>query len=159
MKNTKTVQTRFALVAGLLCILIGTSAITFHSAASADTSSNNADTPKIAPATMTFNETNNGQTALATLGDTFEVKLESNASTGYQWSVAKQDTEALEAEGEPKYVRPAHSLPGSPGQQVFRFKIKQVGETKLELHYTRPWEKDKEPAQIFIITLSVSKAK
>lgn len=102
---------------------------------------------------MTFTDANNGETVEASVGNIFEVILESNATTGYSWNIATQDAKILESLGDPKYVRPAGAPPGAPGQQVFQFKVKGAGETKLVLHYNRPWEKDKEPAKLFSLGL------
>lgn len=114
--------------------------------------------PEPAKPDMTFSEANNGQTVAVRVGAIFEVRFESNASTGYEWSVTKQDKEALEGNGKSQFVAPAELVPGAPGQQVFRFKVKRAGNTKLELQLARPWEKDK-AARKFALIVSAKKKK
>ena len=77
-------------------------------------------------------------------GETFQVKLCSNPSTGFQWleeaqisnpSIVRQESyEFVSPEGEPP------PPPGTPGQSVWTFKALDKGSSTLYLEYSRPWE-------------------
>jgi len=62
------------------------------------------------------------------------VRLASNPSTGYSWSVAQNDASLLKPLDD-KYVRPDSKQMGAPGNQVFRFKTVGSGGTELILLY------------------------
>lgn len=155
MKKSISQRARFAFSSGIAGALAFAGASVAPVLLSACTQSVGADQTKTA---MTFTEKNNGQTVQAHVGDRFEVRLESNASTGYEWLVQTQDAKALESDGEPRRIPPTSNQPGAPGQQVFAFKVKRAGETKLKLIYARPWEKDK-PADKFVLTVSATTVK
>ena len=79
-------------------------------------------------------------------GETFVIKLESNPTTGYSWSLAEYDSKVTKQESnvyEP--TKTAANVVGSGGTEVWAFKAITKGETKLTFQYTRPWEKDVPP--------------
>lgn len=90
-------------------------------------------------------------------GQLLQVKLPIRTGTGYIWSVVlinekilpKQEKEFLEPlkEGKP--------LPGATRTQVFTFRAEQSGETMLEMHYARPFEKNKKPAEVLKLTVEI----
>lgn len=73
------------------------------------------------------------------VGDSVEIRLCSNASTGFTWEtptwegdatlevVARQDLEGVEA------------MPGAPGQESFTFKATASGTTVVHFVYSQPW--------------------
>ncbi len=85
----------------------------------------------------------------------FEVRLESNASTGYEWSIAGQDKAFLQGVGEPRFIESDESAPGAPSVQAFSFRALKKGSTVLKLVYARPWEKEQTPAQTFWVRLDI----
>ncbi len=88
-------------------------------------------------------------------GDTLEVRLLSNRTTGFSWQVAKIDKDKLKAQGKPVYEVPRKPLPGAGGVEVFRFTAEAAGKSELELIYRRPFEKDKPPAKTFRLTVEI----
>ena len=88
-------------------------------------------------------------------GDTLEVRLPSNRTTGFSWQVAKIEKERLKAQGKPVYERPKKPLPGAGGVEVFRFTAEAAGKSELELIYKRPFEKDKPPAKTYKLTVEI----
>ena len=77
-------------------------------------------------------------------GETFEVKLGSNPTTGFQWSEVAQisDTAITTQEGH-EFIGPESeppSPPGTPGQEVWAFKALKKGSSTIYLEYSRPWE-------------------
>ncbi|MFC1966269.1 protease inhibitor I42 family protein [Chloroflexota bacterium] len=78
------------------------------------------------------------------VGETFEVKLCSNPSTGFQWTEEAQISDSLIIKQEDhKFIGPESeppSPPGTPGQEILTFKALQQGSSKIYLEYSRPWE-------------------
>ncbi len=82
------------------------------------------------------------------VGETFEVKLCSNSSTGFQWSEEAQisDPAVLQQEDH-KLIGPESEpppLPGTPGQEVWAFKTLKKGSSTIYLEHSRPWEGGKQ---------------
>lgn len=80
-----------------------------------------------------------GSTVTMKVGQTLEVTLEGNPSTGYEWTVAAPAGTALEQVGEAEF-KSQSTLTGAPGTYLFRFKAKAKGETELKFEYKRSWE-------------------
>jgi len=74
-----------------------------------------------------------------TSGDDFAVELESNASTGYQWTATSSD-EAVVREESSEYVEPSTDALGAPGEQRFVFSAGNAGTATLTLLYSRSFE-------------------
>jgi inhibitor of cysteine peptidase len=80
-------------------------------------------------------------------GDKLVVSVASNKTTGFGWFVASKESEALKSAGKPEYLPPEKGKAGAGGTEVFTFTAEAAGEVEVELHYKRPFEKDKEPAK------------
>ena len=82
-----------------------------------------------------------GQKAALSVGDTLNLLLSANATTGYAWAITKIDSTILQQE-EAKYYadQAAPNVVGSGGNQWFAFKAIGQGSTLLKLVYKRPWE-------------------
>lgn len=91
------------------------------------------------------------------VGDTLVVRLQSTPSTGYGWQIAACNKKVLKQMGEPVLEDSGKNLPGAPQHQVFKFKALATGNTVLELHYVRPWEKGKPPATIYKLSVTITK--
>ncbi len=77
-------------------------------------------------------------------GEEFEVVLESNPTTGYQWQLADPAMGGIVALVSSTY-RPDPAPPGmvgSGGKEHWVFRGLKPGETTVSLVYARPWEKD-----------------
>ena len=77
-------------------------------------------------------------------GETFEVRLGSNPTTGFQWSEEAQisDTGVTIQEGH-EFIGPESEPPpppGTPGQEVWTFKALKKGSSTIYLEYSRSWE-------------------
>ena len=83
----------------------------------------------------------------------FTVKLESNPSTGYQWSPVfnLKFLKLLSSTYQPS----SGELCGTPGTQTFRFKAIKPGETVLVMKYARPWEAL--PGKVIVYHVKISK--
>ena len=92
-------------------------------------------------------------------GQTLNVTLEANPSTGYSWEVAGLNNNILRQIGEPEYRQISNftgePMAGVPEMQIFQFEIINTGRTTLKFVYRRPWEKDVAPLNNFSIDLVV----
>lgn len=87
-------------------------------------------------------------------GQTLDVVLDANPSTGYTWSVVSAP-EFLMLRGEPGFSsESASGVVGAPGRQTLMFSVSATGEGSLDLSYVRPWETDTPPARTFHIEVT-----
>lgn len=111
--------------------------------------------------TVVLETKDNGASVTVKAGDTVQVKLRSNRTTGYSWAELKDKTDAkvLKSNGG-SYEVNAHpeGMVGVGGVETFTFTAVAPGRTEIALGYARPWEKDKEPAQSFKATVVVEAA-
>jgi inhibitor of cysteine peptidase len=107
------------------------------------------------PATLELDESDNGGTVTLQVGDTVEVVLKGNPTTGFGWmaDITEEDAGIIQQVGEPTYVSDS-DLIGSGGTYTFTFKALKAGEAVLKLVYRRSWETDP-PIQTFSVTVNV----
>lgn len=110
--------------------------------------------------TVEVSRDDNGKTVTVRPGDTVRIKLRSNRTTGYSWAMTgKLDEKVLKSEGnEYKVDEHPAGMVGVGGSDVWTFAALAAGKTEIALGYARPWEKDKEPAQAFKLTVVVDGA-
>ncbi len=112
---------------------------------------------KAASKTYEMTRDDNGKTLKVKVGDVIRVKLKSNRTTGYSWALTgKTDAKVLKS-GEVEYKVDEHpaGMVGVGGNDFCTFTALAPGKTDISLGYARPWEKDKEPAQAFKLTVEV----
>jgi inhibitor of cysteine peptidase len=90
-------------------------------------------------ANKVITEADKGGTVHLRMGDTLEVRLQANPSTGYMWYIQAKSTPLL------KLIHQSQTEPTEPGVgrpvfQVFKFEPRRPGEGVLLLHYVRSWE-------------------
>ena len=88
-------------------------------------------------------------------GDTLEIVLDANPTTGYQWKALPWDTEVIEQIDKPVYKSKSEAI-GSGGKLTFYFKALSTGQTPLKFIYFRDFEKDVPPIKSFKVTIVVS---
>jgi inhibitor of cysteine peptidase len=96
-----------------------------------------------------------GDTFETTVGKTFTIALDANATTGYNWSQTIKDTNMV-AYVDNAYVAEARDpqVVGGGGTDTFTFKAVGKGTTTITLAYARPWE-SVPPAKTRTITVTV----
>lgn len=112
----------------------------------------------VLPRGLLLEEPDNGSEIFLAQGDVIAVKLPSNPSTGYSWSIASNAPAILQSAGDPKFEPPEKAKPGAGGSQTFEFRVAAGGGAWLQLVYRRPFEKDVAPARqwaIFVVAASV----
>ncbi|MCZ7392757.1 MAG: protease inhibitor I42 family protein [Candidatus Methanoperedens sp.] len=102
----------------------------------------------------------NGRQMELTKGQTLNVTLEANPSTGYSWEVVELNKNIIHQIGEAEYQQISnftseHPMVGAPVMQTFQFEVINTGQTTLKLVYRRSWEKDVAPLNNFSIDLAV----
>ncbi len=88
-------------------------------------------------------------------GDTLEIVLDANPTTGYQWKALPWDTKVIEQIDKPVYKSRSEAI-GSGGELTFYFKALSTGQTPLEFIYFRDFEKNVPPIKSFKVTIVVS---
>ncbi len=96
----------------------------------------------------------NGREVTLAEGDTLEVTLPENPTTGFQWS--------LESNGQPvcslvdSSFEPSGGPPGAGGRHRWRFAAVRPGQAHVALAYGRPWAQAQRPSRTFAITVRVT---
>jgi len=101
-----------------------------------------------------------GKTIAVAAGDLVEIRLEGNPTTGFMWSVAGIEGDAIASMGDVEYVqKPApRGMVGVGGTFVVNLRAARPGKAAVACEYKRPWEKDTAPAGRFAVTLAVQPA-
>ncbi|MFH0916947.1 MAG: protease inhibitor I42 family protein [bacterium] len=137
------------IVATLLSTIVTLVAIT---SAGCGSSANAAGGP------LTLRETDNNKAYTVKVGDTIEVTIPGNPTTGFSWTAAltEKDAALVRQVGEPAYApeRSDSMVLGAGGVYTFTFKAAAKGKALLRLVYARPWE-SVEPEQTFAVTLAI----
>jgi len=94
-----------------------------------------------------------------TVGKEFKITLQYNASTGYQWVLAKPPDAKLVKLLSTDYKRLDSKLAGAGGDMVWTFQALAEGKTQIGLDYVRPWERGQKPAQStnFVVVIKAAK--
>ena len=104
------------------------------------------------PASLTAKDA--GTTVHLKQGDTLEIALEGNPTTGYTWEVAPDSGELVALQGEPQFKADTSAL-GSGGVMTLQFKAVKPGTAPLKLIYHRTFEAGVAPLQSFEVILVV----
>ncbi len=87
-------------------------------------------------------------------GDRVVIRVEENATTGYQWSVARTP-DPLELESS-ELALPQAPAPGAAGERRFVFRAHRSGQGELLLTLRRAWEVGESPAATFDVHVTVN---
>jgi inhibitor of cysteine peptidase len=96
----------------------------------------------------------NGHMVELEKGQTLLVLLEANPTTGYRWEAVGLDTQILRSMGDPEF-EPYSAQVGGPGMEIMRFEAVARGQVTLNIVYHRPWERDVQPLQTYILLVKV----
>jgi len=104
---------------------------------------------------LKLGEADNGKAYTVKVGDTIEVIIPGNMTTGFSWAaaLAEKDAALLQLVGEPAYATDSTAV-GSGGTFTLTFKAMAKGEALLKLVYARPWE-SAAPERTFSATVTV----
>ncbi len=82
---------------------------------------------------------NSGSTVNLGNDDPFEIELNGNPSTGYEWQIVSYDSTVIKQVGKHDYKTSDDRI-GSAGLYTFKFQTIGDGQTNLLLVYKRKWE-------------------
>ena len=110
---------------------------------------------KTSSSVITVTDRSNGKDIDLTSGQTLVVKLGSNRSAGYGWTVLG-DPAPLKLEKTSYHNNTKSSeVVGAPGVQVFQFIASGAGIANLTLAYRRSWEYNVPPVKTFTLRVNV----
>ena len=94
-------------------------------------------------------------------GQELKLTLHANATTGYQWVLAKALDEKLVKLLGSEYKRLDSKLMGAGGDMVWTFKALAEGKAEIRLNYIRPWERGVKPVETtnFVVVIKAGKDK
>ena len=90
---------------------------------------------------LTLTQADNGKSVTIGLGESLQIALNENPSTGFRWTLEGGDDEVLELLNS-EYVQATDVGIGGGGQHVWRFRAKNTGDARLALKRGRSWEGD-----------------
>jgi inhibitor of cysteine peptidase len=108
-----------------------------------------AETPSTLP-----EPTDHTQLITVTAGETFELVVPSNPSTGYHWNIVPElDANIAEFVGQ-DYIAEEPVAPGSGGMDVWTFRAVNPGDTTIVLGYYPP-DNDSDPDETVTFSIHV----
>ena len=100
-------------------------------------------------------EEDNDRTITLQVGDSLEIILGGNPTTGYLWEMGPWDGKVMAQVGEVAYEAESNRM-GSGGHFTFCFKAAAKGKADLKWSYRRPFEKKAAPVKSFQVHVVVS---
>jgi len=113
-----------------------------------------ATSAKTPASTITVTDQDNGKDIDLASDQTLIVKLASNPSTGYKWTV-EGDPSPLKLQKQSYRKSAKSSAMGAPGMEVFQFSAGSSGIANLKLNYHRSWEYNVPPVKTFAARVNV----
>ena len=101
-----------------------------------------------------IDQVDSGSEFTVEVGDEFEVRLESNPTTGYGWVVAAQP-EVVDLVSN-DFQAPDTDLVGAAGIEVFVFEATATGAGELRLEYVRSFDDPPDPAEVVEYQLRIT---
>jgi predicted secreted protein len=98
-------------------------------------------------------ESSNGKQIDMPIGETLEIRIQENRTTGFQWVLESGAAGVLSLVSEE--VEPGSKI-GEPGIHRWHFRTERAGSDRIELSYRRPWEKKEKPQRSFALDVRVS---
>ena len=104
---------------------------------------------------MRLTESDAGRTIDVKSGETIEIALPENRTTGYRWGVESIDQTVCAIVAD-EFRAPAQPVPGASGTHLWQFKALRAGQCDIALAYRRAWETDAAAARAFKLVLRVT---
>ena len=113
----------------------------------------NPPTPQGPAQTIRLNQNDDGSSVSLRVGDTLEVDLPANPSTGFGWQSSFPMFPVLEALGQPEFIPDSGAI-GAGGRVKLRYQASLSGTVQLSLVYRRSFE-NQPPAGTFGVKVTV----
>jgi inhibitor of cysteine peptidase len=107
-----------------------------------------------AGSTLIITTKDSGHELRVSPGQVLQIRLPSNRTTGYSWSLANPSSAVLKPRGTPTYERKT-STAGAGGTELWEFVAVQGGHQTLHFEYRRQWEKSTKPAKTISFSVLV----
>jgi len=123
------------------------------------------EAPESGPQTITIevsyddalNQVNITRAVTMNVGDTLQVSLASNSSTGFRWTPDMQITDAaVMAQAGHEVLAPTAGRPGAAGREVWALQAIGPGTTTVSTTYGRPWTGGEKDAWTFTAEVTVN---
>ncbi len=112
------------------------------------------ETQRSKAAVVTLTRVDDGKAIEVQPGDTIIVRLDENATTGFQWAVDKSGDDILTLQNSDYAPAPGSKI-GGGGQRIFTFRAQKAGAVGLQLKLWRQWEGDKSVIERFAVAIEV----
>jgi len=109
--------------------------------------------PAGASAAQSLDESSSGEVVVIVEGQSLELSLASNPSTGFSWQYFPEPDNSILKETGHEF-RGESNLPGAGGREYWTFQAAGTGSATLSLAYMRPWE-SRMPEKIFKLDIRV----
>jgi inhibitor of cysteine peptidase len=103
---------------------------------------------------MSIDKTFNGKTVVLQLGQSLELRLDENPTTGYRWSLENINPEVIGLEQD-HYNSPETSAIGAGGQHLWEFRGLARGQGIVRLKHWQSWSGEASITETFEITIVV----
>ena len=111
--------------------------------------------PPIAETPSTLPEpTDPTQLVTVQAGETFELVVPANSSTGYRWDIIPELDESIVQFVEQNYISDQPVIPGSGGMDVWTFRAVSAGDTTVVLGYYPPGNPN-DPQEVVTFSIHV----
>jgi predicted secreted protein len=109
----------------------------------------------IASAGPVLDESSNRDAVVVIVGQSLELSLECNPSTGYSWQYFPEFAGVGVLEETGHEYRGKSNLIGAPGREYWSFKAISTGNAAISLGYMRPWE-SRMPEKTFSVDIIIT---
>ena len=92
-----------------------------------------------------FTRSDDGTTATLTTGESFQVHVTTNASTGFSWEFVLSEADVVEQVGTD--FAGTDGVEGASSTRIDTYEALRTGEVRLDGYYFRSWEVDGLPEQ------------
>lgn len=89
------------------------------------------------------------------MGEELTIELESNPTTGYEWTIAIWPDKSILGLTGDWFEPPKTDMVGAPGKHYYRFKALAPGHTSAVFAYSRSFEGDKTPELTHTLDVTV----
>jgi inhibitor of cysteine peptidase len=90
-----------------------------------------------------------------TPGETFEIRLPANPTTGFSWALGPSLDDSVVREVSTIYQPDESGKVGGGGTSVWKFAAVGPGRTRIVMLYRRPWEPEVAPAKLSVYSVAV----
>jgi predicted secreted protein len=111
--------------------------------------------PAVASDAQVLDENSGGEVMVIVEGQSLELSLPSNPSTGFSWQYFPEPDSSILKETAHEYRGGESNLIGAGGREYWTFQAAGTGSSTLSLAYMRPWE-SRMPEKIFKLEIKVS---